>query len=282
MDRLRIFVAWGAEHHGPTHSAALIRVGLALIIWVRFADEVAFFNAVDPLFLPFGVWMFVWPLFALIGLFPRVSIAMCGIGIFFGYFMFGANFRLPGWYHHHVYLLGAACLLLALTPCGRSWSFERWRTLKEADRDGKPTPDQTGPLWGLRLIGLQLSAIYFWTAVDKTEWAWVNGERLEQIFVWHYSGRALEPVLLEPVVMATLATLVLVVEYALAVLIQLRRWQPVVLPIGLSLHVAFYLFLPVDTYSITMILLYLALIPPEAVTRFLGRMQGGVVETHLR
>lgn len=274
MNKLQAFISWGVDHQGPTHSAALIRIALALIIWVRFADEVAFFNALDPLFLPFGAWMLIWPFFAVIGILPRLSIALSGLGVLFGYFMLGMTLNVSGWYHHHVFLIGLSCLLIALTPCGKSWSLARWFELRGARAEGRVPEPETGPLWGLRLIGLQLSAIYFWAAVDKTDWGWVNGERLEQVFLWQYSGRALQPVLFDQTLIIFFSVTVLLVEYALPILIHIRRWQWLVLPAGIGMHIAFYLLLPVDTYSITMIVLYLALLPPDAVTRFLCDMQG--------
>ena len=52
------------------------------------------------------------------------------------------------------------------------------------------------------------------------------------------------------------------------------RWRRWVVPVGLSLHATFYLMLPVATYSATAMVLYLALLDPAAVHRFLDRMQG--------
>ena len=64
-----------------------------------------------------------------------------------------------------------------------------------------------------------------------------------------------------------LSILVVVVEYVLAFAIFVRRWQAFVLPLGLALHAAFYVLLPVNTYSATVMVLYLALLDPDAVHR---------------
>ena len=73
---------------------------------------------------------------------------------------------------------------------------------------------------------------------------------------------------------APAAILVTMVEYLLPVGIIVRRFHPVAIPIGLALHAAFYLLLTVNTYSITMMVLYLAVVNPNSLHRFLDRMQG--------
>jgi hypothetical protein len=84
----------------------------------------------------------------------------------------------------------------------------------------------------------------------------------------------LEPLISLGAVLSALAVTVVAVEYFLAFAIFVRRWQAFVLPMGLALHAAFYVLLPVNTYSATMMVLYLALLDPDAVHRFLDRIQG--------
>jgi hypothetical protein len=86
------------------------------------------------------------------------------------------------------------------------------------------------------------------------------------------TGRALEPLISLGAILAVLSIIVVVVEYFLAFAIFVRRWQMFVLPLGLALHAAFYMLLPVNTYSATVMVLYLALLDPDAVHRFLDRM----------
>jgi hypothetical protein len=49
---------------------------------------------------------------------------------------------------------------------------------------------------------------------------------------------------------------------------------------GIVLHAVFYVMLPVETYSITMIALYLVVVSPEAVHRFMDGMHGHAPVTH--
>jgi hypothetical protein len=274
------FLSWGAAYEGSTRSAALLRIALALIVWVRFADEVAFFQASDPANLLFGSTLLLVAGTALVGFHSRLSLALLATLLALGYVVFGGALNVPGWLHHHVYLLVAAAALLSLTPCDRSYSVDRYRALRRAEALDETAPAEHGNLWGLRLIGLQLSAIYFWAAWDKTDWAFLSGQRLEQTLVWVHSGRPLEEWLLWPPFLVAASVLVVAVEYFLAVAIHIRRWQWLTLPVGVALHVGFYLFLPVQTYSITMVALYLALIDANTVHRFIDRMEGHAPAAH--
>jgi hypothetical protein len=187
------------------------------------------------------------------------------------HFSMGKMHGYPGWSSHHIYILIVSVVLLALSPCGRSFSWDRYRAVAQA-QDARDIPPEYGDLWPQRLIALQLAALYFWAAVDKTNWSFLSGQRLEEAFIWSFTGRALEPLISLGAILAVLSVIVVVVEYFLAFAIFVRRWQMFVLPLGLALHAAFYVLLPVNTYSATVMVLYLALLDPDAVHRFLDRM----------
>ncbi len=269
------FDAWGPSFKGSTRPAALMRIGLAAIAMTRFGGEIGFHQAQGPVALLFGSLFFLFVAMMFVGYLSRLACFGTGLSVLVLY-LAGAVTQTAGWSHHHVYLLAVACLLLGLTACGRSYSIDRLRALNAAQQGqpGQTEPPEYGSLWGQRLIALQLSAMYFWTAIDKTDRAFLSGERLEQTFVWTYSGRALEFVLAFPGLIAALAIAVVIVEYVLAVAIQVPRWRIWALPLGLALHASFYLMLPVHTYSATAMVLYLALLDPARVHRFLDRIQG--------
>ncbi|AYE86769.1 HTTM domain-containing protein [Sulfitobacter sp. D7] len=266
---LRDFVAWGPDATGPTRAVALLRIGLATMAIVRFGAEVAPFAAETFSELLLGLVFFIFAIAALLGVRARLSIGLLGLTIFLLYGMRQAGLGTAGWNHHHVYLLGISCIFLMFTDCGRSYSFDRWTAIQSGNR----ILPEHGILWGQRLIALQMSALYFWTAVDKSDQAFISGQRLEQIFVWSYSGRTLEILLASPMLLALMSCAVLVVEYFLAYAILTRRHRATAIFIGLSMHSTFYLLLPVSTYSATMMLLYLALLDPQSVQKFTKRIQ---------
>lgn len=269
------FLDWGAQAHGSTRPLALMRIALAVLTFVRFGAELSLYQGDSLSFLLLGVAFFALVTMMLVGYMAQAACAGVAIMLATMYFYMGHVLGQPGWGAHHIYILLAGVSLLALSPCGRSYSVDRYRELMR----GRETPER-GPLWAQRLIALQLGALYFWTAVDKTNWSFLSGERLEQAFTWTYTGRALEPLLAMGPLLPALAVVVVLVEYALAFAIFVRPWRAFVLPMGLALHATFYVLLPVNTYSATMMALYLALLDPDAAHRFLDRMQGHGVPAH--
>ena len=269
----RLF-AWGADLQGSTRPVALIRIGVAVLLLVLYADEVALFRTVTPIGVVLGAWFFAAVLMMLVGWRTHLAVALASIALVTMYFVIGASPGITGWNHHHSYLLMASTLLLNFTPCGMSYSVDRLLAVRRAERDGREPPPERASLWAQRLLGLQLSAIYFWTAIDKSDLAFVSGERLEQTMVWIYANRPLEAILTASWFTVTASVAVLAIEYFLAFGIQLRRLQPYALPLGAMLHLAFYVLLPVTTYSANMVLLYLAVLDPDAVHRFIDRLQG--------
>ncbi len=264
--------AWGPQATGSTRAVALMRIGLGCIALVRFGDELAPYLMATLPGLVLGLAFFFFAACTILGIRARSSAAALGGTILTLYLLARHGMAMPGWSHHHVYLLAVALILLSLTDCGRSLSVDRMRALAAAG--GAAPPPERGALLGQKLIALQLAALYFWTAVDKTDWAFISGQRLEQTFTWVYSGRALEVLLQMPWLLAAASIIVLVVEYWLAVAILMPKWRRAAILVGLSLHATFYLMLPVNTYSVTVIVLYLALLDPAAVHRFIDRMLG--------
>lgn len=270
------FFAWGPDFEGSTRSLGILRIGLALLIWTRLADEVAPFLADHPSLVLLSIYFYVFTTMMLLGLYTRVAVPMVALVLAVMFFFFGKLGVRP-WEFHHIYLLLVSTTLLSLTPCGRSYSIDRLRALRQAERDGRSPPAENGPLWGQRLMGLQLSALYFWTAVDKLSWAFMSGQRLEATLLFEFAGLPLEPWVTHPIFVLAASLFVVALEFTLAFAIQVQRLQPIVMPLGILMHVAFFLLVPVYTFSLTMILLYLTVLNPETVHRFIDRMQGHAI-----
>lgn len=266
--------AWAVHTEGSTRSAALIRIGLVLLIWTRFSEELLLFKRLVPTGLAFSISYFAWTTLMLAGLASRVSTLVVSAHVFFIYFYGGYVQGNEPWTHHHVYLLGWAAFLCALTPCGRSYSVDRWLAVRRAERAGRPPPPERGNLWGLRLIALQLSLLYLWTAFDKTNWGFLSGERMEQYAMYFYFGSVYPAWPGFHEFMLLLAWIVVLLEYALGVGLLFRRTRRWLVWPGLALHGLFYVLLPVLTYSLTMWLLYLALFDADRVHAVIERLNG--------
>lgn len=253
------------EEEGSTRPAALIRIGLAIAIWVRFAKDLAFFSANNSSMIILGTLFFLSSLMMLMGWFSRVSTACTAYILAVLYF----STPLQG---YHVYLLIISTAFLALTPCGSSLSVDRWIAIKKTNAEQKELPTEWGSMIGLKLISIQIAAVYLWGAFDKSSMAWISGERLEQIFWYQYSGRPLFDLLVAHPLPKIMALTTLAVEIFLAFAIFSSRLRKHAICLGIGLHLSMYLLLPVNTFSATMIILYLSFIPYKTTHNFLDRL----------
>ncbi len=245
-----------------TRSSALIRFGIVLLLWNRFAAEMAPFMTTQPGRLALGASFFCSSVLVLLGLRTQLAALWLGATMVVTVYGFGVYGPMEPWRHHHAWVLAAASVLLALTPCGHSLSVDRWLAVRRARQAGRAPPPERAPVWGLTLIALQVSAVYLWSAVDKATLSFVTGFELERILVYLYTG--FRPALPAQLLMvAACATVVL--EVLLPIGLFFRRLQPWLVPTGIVLHAVFYVLLPVGPFSLTMVLLYLAYLDPDEV-----------------
>lgn len=266
------FVDWAVCSEGSSRSSALIRIGLATLFWSRWAGELLLYMDQSPVGLFLAVNFFVATVLLFVGYHSRVAAVWTGAVGLTMYYYFGFQLGREPWTHHHAYLLAVTALLIALTPCGRSYSLDRYLSVMRAERAGVAPPAERGNLWGLRLIVLQLSVLYFFAAFDKSSYAFLSGARIEAIFLWYYAGSDY------PASLAWLATIVSVavvaLEYCLAFGLPFAATRRYLLLPGLAFHAIIYLTLPVYTFSVTMALLYLAYFDADAVDKVIARLQG--------
>ncbi len=268
------FLSWGLDYEGSTRTSAIIRIGLGFLLWGRYANDLLPFKHPFGLETVYCLTFFGLTTLMIVGLWAGMATFLTGLFGLFTYYYVGHVFGHEPYTHHHTYWLGIATFYCALTPCGRSFSVDRWLAVRKAHKDGAPPPPERGNLFGLRLIVLQLSAMYFWTAYDKTFWGFLSGDRLEQIFVNFYVGSNAGMWMKYGFAFAAAAILVTLLEYALAFglpFTKTRRW--LLIP-GLLMHSAFYVMLPVATFSATIVLLYLAYFDADRVHRFIDQLAG--------
>lgn len=266
------FFEWAVCTEGSSRSSALIRIGLVFLIWARFASEQLAYKHELGWQTAFSIAFYLFTVLMLFGVFSKISTFITGILTLSFYFYFGLVEDYEPYRHHHTYWLGIATLFCALTPCGRSFSFDRWYAIRQARERNAAFPAETGNLWGLRLIVIQLSLMYFWSAYDKTHAGFLNGDRLEAIFMNFYIGSNLDQWSSWLWVFAVASWFVVIIEYVLAFGLPFKRTRRYLLIPGLLLHAAFYVMLPVNTYSATIILLYLAYLDPGKVHKFIDDM----------
>ncbi len=271
---LHRIASWAVDYEASSRSAALIRIGVAALMWARWASELLLYRDLSGPGLALAAAFFVVTTMLFVGFRSRLAAALAGLVGFTMYFHFGHALGREPWTHHHVYLLSVAALLLALTPCGASYSLDRYFAVRSAEKYGRRPPPERGNLWGLRLIALTLSVLYLFSAIDKTDYGFLSGARLEHLVLWFYTGSDYPAVPGFGLLVMLAAWTVVALEYALAFGLNFaatRRW--LILP-GLAFHAILYMALPVYTFSLTMALLYLAYVDADAVHRLIDRMSG--------
>ena len=164
--------------------------------------------------------------------------------------------------------------LLMLTPSGAALSVDRW--LRHRD-DFWTAPKRA--LWGVRLIQLQISAMYLfavWAKVRGDDWN--NGTAVSYALQMHDIQRFAAP---SPFVhniwlvnLQTFATLAL--ELSLALFVWNRRARPWVLLLGVVLHLNIEIGILVGFFSIIVITSYLAFLSPEAADRLVANIRRAV------
>jgi hypothetical protein len=130
-------------HERSTRAVGLLRIALALLVWHRFGADVApWADNLAPDRLALAVSFYLSTTLMLVGLFSRVATAWTAATLLVMYFHYAVNGE-TRWFEHHTYLLTAEVTLLALTPCGRSYSLDRWIALnrgrhsRRSDRCGQ-------------------------------------------------------------------------------------------------------------------------------------------------
>ncbi|HMV66888.1 MAG TPA: HTTM domain-containing protein [Myxococcota bacterium] len=255
IERLR---GWAAEV-GPADNLALLRVGLVLVCWSEWGAQLQAFRAITAHQLALSMAFFVPTTLMLLGLATRpASIATAAV-LQWIYWGEGIGLGKEAWTHHHSWVIVGCTSLLALAPAGRVLSLDAWL----AERRGRPLPD-TAPTWVLRLIGFQLANVYFWGAWDKTTWAFLSGQRLHHHAIGLFLGSDPVGAWVAPL-MAALAVATVIIEYWLAFALWLPGQRAAAMVVGVLLHWVFYVFMPVGTFSVVMMVAYLAFVPPEAL-----------------
>ena len=161
-------------------------------------------------------------------------------------------------------LLKVIAFYMVLAPAGASLSLDRWRKARDTF--------WFFPLrepWPLRLMQVQLSVLYLstvWTKLSGTTWndgtAISYAARLEDLTRFDLPHSiATSELVVNLMTYGTLAT-----EAAIGILVWNRRLRPWVLGLGVFLHLAIDLTMRVGFFSYAVFVLYLAFVPPEAVS----------------
>lgn len=266
------FLAWGPEATGPTHSLALLRIAMAALSWCAWARELALHQRPGLLQAALGLVFLVSSLMMMAGFCTRAATAATAAVALVCCYVCGSFLRMADFAHHNQYLLACAMTWLALSPCGRVLSVDRLLATRRAARGGAPPAPVEGPLWALRLIALQVSAVYLWGAVDKLDPSFLAGVRMQHTFFTFYFAGGVPDSTWWIHGCRLLAWTVVALEFALAFGLHVPRWQPVLMTAGLLFHGSLYWLVEVGPFTAIVLCLYLSFVPPDRVRAALARM----------
>lgn len=265
------------SYEGSSRSSALLRIFLAMTALYRFWFEDSGMRALYQYSQYADLWYWIFvnaAVLMLLGLFSRLSSAVTAIVIFIMYYYYGRYHGYNLWINHHIYFLAISIAMLVLTPCGRSYSLDRYlenSSLFKLDNNLSGLPEEKGNLLGLQLIVLQLVVMYFFAAIDKLEWIFIDGTRLQHIYMATYSGALLPASYSFKIILSIISIFVVLLEFVLVLLIfkRFRKW--LILP-GLLFHGLLFMFLPVSIYSINCMICYLAFFDADAIHRIIDKL----------
>ncbi len=196
----------------------------------------------------------------MLGLATRVtSVLTFAIVVSYAYRTMNANFGLDQ-------VNGLLAMYLAVGPCGRCWSID---ALIRKWRGGGELPKSVTANISLRLIQLHLCIIYSYAGIAKLGGTfWWNGYAgwLAAANYEYQSGSMLwmanYPYLYNFVTHVTIAW-----ELSFWSLVWHPRLRPIVLAVGIGMHLGIGAFLGMWTFGLAMIFAYASFIPPEWFTR---------------
>jgi uncharacterized membrane protein YphA (DoxX/SURF4 family) len=277
LDRL---IAATAGYVGSTRPIALIRIAVPLLAWAEYGFELVMFRDPRWTIRLIALSMFASTLMLLVGWMTRVAAIWAALSLTLLFLVVGDYYGREYFVHHHSYMLLLSTWLLALSPCGKSYSVDRWLAVRRARRLGQRIPLERAPLWAQRLICVHVSTVYFWSAFDKCNPAFLSGARIEHFFMSFYNGSDYPEIPGFHIITLALAWGTVALEFFLAIGLWLRRTRRIAMLAGVIFHLTLYLALPVATFSIMTMVMYLAFLDPDAVHRVIDELEGVVVAEH--
>ena len=160
-------------------------------------------------------------------------------------------------------LMRTITLLLIFTPCGHSFSIDSLISFRK----------RKWPIWGTRLIQIQLSVVYLWTAWHKLKGdTWIDGSAV-------YYATRLEgftnntlPFVLDSILFLKLATWgTLIVEMALASLIWFSEFRKPLIYIGIIFHLVIEYLMSIPFFELYMIALLCLFFTPEEIRMMVSK-----------
>ena len=253
-----------------TRSSAILRIGLVFLAWSLFADSLIIYRTYqDPDWFVLGILFFIFSGMLCIGWRTRFSNFVFALILNFMVFYLGVSDNYSPFTSFPGGLIAMSIAWLCFLPSGKSFSLDRYIEKAKIKDKNNLFHKEIGQVWALNLMKVQVAVVYFFAAIDKSYLGF--NERLEQILQNAYFGSYLPWEGLRFIIFLISVFTVLIL-YLLTFGLFIKSWHRWLMPIGILFHIFIYLLLPVRTFSLTMILLYVSFLDPNDVHYFLKRI----------
>jgi hypothetical protein len=263
--------AWISEQlteRASTRGLAVARLMLMGVLFFRTMEPLYMGNLGDPWARLATLLLVLSACSAFVGYRTRISLVVVLLSFYYLHVyhgMFLGEARLKRGIQ-----LGQVLFGLALSPCGRSLSVDRWLAVRSARAEGREPPPEEGPRWTVWIFAISLSAMYFWAGVDKVDPGWLTGQRVDRLFllaVGSSDTEALYPGLVKALAVSS-AWFVVLAEFVLALGLLVPRWRPYMVIPGLALHLGIWMLIGVWPFTISCISNYAVIASPALIHRF--------------
>jgi CheY-like chemotaxis protein len=174
-------------------------------------------------------------------------------------------------------------LYLAIGPCGRALSVDRLRTRYRAYRAGIDSnwadvdlsiPPSIGANLSLRLIQVHMCVIYFFAGISKLQGtAWWTGEAMWLAFAnQEYQSTDMTWLAQYPWMLNLMTHTTIAWEISFSALIWNRHLRPLVLFVGVLLHVGIGAWMGMWTFGLIMLVGCSSFLPPDSVRTVVGKL----------
>ena len=172
--------------------------------------------------------------------------------------------RTPSVFNSGDGLLRILALYLMLAPAGASLSVDRWRTARDRFWEFPARAP-----WALRLMQIQLSAVYLGSVWEKLHGApWTDGTAVSYAMQLQDFQRFAPPDLIthSMLVSSVMSYWTLAVELMIGILVWNKAARPVVLLLGVGLHLGIDMTLRIGFFSAAILTAYLVFLSPAAAS----------------
>jgi hypothetical protein len=174
------------------------------------------------------------------------------------------------WSDQHRQLTAVLALLLALAPCDRSFSLDRYLALGRAERRGHPAPPEFGSLWTCALLRGFSGAVLLVTTLSLVDSEWTSGRLVATAM---FGGFRQSTELLA--IAGVLAWTLLAAHWFVTLGLWFERTRTAALWTGAVSYLFLYVAIPsLSTLPLTVCWLLFTFVPADAVHRAIDRLHG--------